>query len=349
MDTARNSARLTLRAYARHRGCSHAWVSAAVRRGLLGDAVHIVEGRIWIDPEAADRHWPKSPQEGRRRAGPQSLASYRRRRRQPPSDALSLRGYARHRGCAPNAVHRAIVSGRIASAVTRDGRHVWINVEAADAAWDRNTDPAQRRGELPDPVTAVTPALDTSPPPPPLPADALRLAAAPWDLADAQLVLAAGPCTTCRKNSGNIPSLFDGPGHESICEDRGCWGRKMAAHQERLELEFEKQAAAQAPLPGQEPSPLQKAYSELKLEQGRMDLSLNQLKLASLAGRLVRSEAVARGYADGIGRLREAMLQLADRLSPLLAADTNPRSVHELLLAELRSVLRDVSRELQAA
>jgi hypothetical protein len=54
---------------------------------------------------------------------------------------ISLRAYARHRGCTIRAVQKAIESGRIS---TIDGR---IDPVAADADWRRNTriqlDPGQ--------------------------------------------------------------------------------------------------------------------------------------------------------------------------------------------------------------
>lgn len=55
---------------------------------------------------------------------------------------LSIRGYARARGCSQTAVQKAIRAGRIA---LTEGK---IDSEAADRAWARNTDPAQQRGTL---------------------------------------------------------------------------------------------------------------------------------------------------------------------------------------------------------
>ncbi len=54
---------------------------------------------------------------------------------------LSRRAYARHRGCAENAVRKAIASGRIS--VEADGT---IDPAKADAQWAANTDPSLQRG-----------------------------------------------------------------------------------------------------------------------------------------------------------------------------------------------------------
>lgn len=58
---------------------------------------------------------------------------------------MGLREYARHRGVAPSAVEKALKSGRILK--ESDGT---IDPAKADAAWERNTNPAQQR--KPDPV-----------------------------------------------------------------------------------------------------------------------------------------------------------------------------------------------------
>jgi hypothetical protein len=54
---------------------------------------------------------------------------------------LSLRGYARRRGCTLRAVQKAIIAGRLASAVTRDekGRPRIVDAALADQEWERST------------------------------------------------------------------------------------------------------------------------------------------------------------------------------------------------------------------
>ena len=67
---------------------------------------------------------------------------------------MGLREYARHRGVAPSAVEKALKSGRIQK--ESDGT---INQSKADAAWEKNTSPAQQRKA--DPVPAKhAPVLD---------------------------------------------------------------------------------------------------------------------------------------------------------------------------------------------
>ena len=71
---------------------------------------------------------------------------------------VSLRAYARHRGVSLRAVQKAIQAGRITT--TPDGK---INIERADAEWERNTSPQQRAVPTPvrkSPVVARQPAAD---------------------------------------------------------------------------------------------------------------------------------------------------------------------------------------------
>ena len=55
---------------------------------------------------------------------------------------VSLRAYAKHRGCRLSAVQKAIKTGRIQR--TPEGL---VDVDQADAAWRRNTDPAKQSAE----------------------------------------------------------------------------------------------------------------------------------------------------------------------------------------------------------
>lgn len=62
----------------------------------------------------------------------------------------------------------------------------------------------------------------------------LRLASAPFDANDAELVPAAGACGACPKRSGANPQLFADIGEEDTCTDRACFASKRAAQRERL-------------------------------------------------------------------------------------------------------------------
>lgn len=57
-----------------------------------------------------------------------------------------------------------------------------------------------------------------------------QLDQAGFDISDAKLVPAAGPCTTCPKRSGNQPELFEDIERADVCTDRACFRQKREAH-----------------------------------------------------------------------------------------------------------------------
>lgn len=62
----------------------------------------------------------------------------------------------------------------------------------------------------------------------------LQLKTAPWDLADAELLPIAGPCSTCPKRSGANAALFsDLTAREDICADPACFATKQKAFADR--------------------------------------------------------------------------------------------------------------------
>lgn len=55
----------------------------------------------------------------------------------------------------------------------------------------------------------------------------LKLAGAPFDRSDAELVKKAGPCTTCPKRTGNQAELFDDVKSPDVCTEPGCFRAKV--------------------------------------------------------------------------------------------------------------------------
>jgi ParB/RepB/Spo0J family partition protein len=58
----------------------------------------------------------------------------------------------------------------------------------------------------------------------------LDLSGASFPLTDAELVPAAGPCTTCPKRTGNQPELFDDVKKGNTCTDTACFALKTRAY-----------------------------------------------------------------------------------------------------------------------
>lgn len=67
----------------------------------------------------------------------------------------------------------------------------------------------------------------------------LDLHAAPFKKDDADLVPAAGPCTTCPKRTGFLPALFPDIAKKDTCTDGTCYAAKLQAHIDRKKSQFE--------------------------------------------------------------------------------------------------------------
>jgi ParB/RepB/Spo0J family partition protein len=65
----------------------------------------------------------------------------------------------------------------------------------------------------------------------------LRLAEAPFDIKDAELVPGAGACGSCPKRTGNQAELFADVDSAAVCTDPACFTEKKRAHADRLVAE----------------------------------------------------------------------------------------------------------------
>ena len=72
---------------------------------------------------------------------------------------------------------------------------------------------------------------------------------------------------------------------------------------------------------------------------------LAELELAEKRGELVSAAAIEKSLSTKIMSVRESLDTLADRITPLLAAETNPDKVYALLRSEIRQVLSQLSSE----
>lgn len=70
---------------------------------------------------------------------------------------------------------------------------------------------------------------------------------------------------------------------------------------------------------------------------------LAKLAYEEKSGALVRTDTVKVAWFNTLRVLRDRALNLPDRLAPLLAAETDPKIVRDLLEEELRTVLTDAA------
>ena len=163
---------------------------------------------------------------------------------------LSISAYAAHRGVSRVSVHNALKAGRIEK--EPDGT---IDVAKADAAWKRNTSPAQKRKTEKDVAPASVAERPVDPP-----------------------IINSGP---------------------SFAQSRA----------------------------------IREAYNA----------RLAKLSYEEKSGSLVKIELVKVAWFNTLRVLRDRLLNMPDRMAPLLSAETDPKAIRDLLDKELRQVLTDAA------
>lgn len=104
-----------------------------------------------------------------------------------------------------------------------------------------------------------------------------------------------------------------------------------------------RQPQQSAAAPASPPAPVQTYgipdYQESRARREAAEAELAELRLAEEQGELIRADAVRSALSRRAAGLRDAILQVPSRLAAVLAPENDPARIHELLAAELRSVL----------
>lgn len=100
--------------------------------------------------------------------------------------------------------------------------------------------------------------------------------------------------------------------------------------------------SASAPAPGKPPQG-EDNYFAARARRETAEAELSELKLQETLGQLVRADTVRAETARLAAALRESLLQLPARLTPILAAETDPAKLHDLLERELHQVLAQLT------
>ena len=86
------------------------------------------------------------------------------------------------------------------------------------------------------------------------------------------------------------------------------------------------------------------SFTEARTLAQRYKAALLKIELDEKTGRLVDAEAV-RVAAFNKGRaVRDALLNIPDRISPILAAESNQQKVSDILTREIRTALEELSK-----
>jgi hypothetical protein len=119
--------------------------------------------------------------------------------------------------------------------------------------------------------------------------------------------------------------------------------------QERGSLkDFEKTQADLIGLPAGKGQQSETRTSGLALEKTETEAirrQLMELQLAQKRGELVNVNDFSRAYASKLKAANESLNSMADRISPVLAAETNVDAVDRILRSEIRRAMSLISQE----
>lgn len=109
------------------------------------------------------------------------------------------------------------------------------------------------------------------------------------------------------------------------------------------------QLSGMAPPPASSSTgPTEATYFASRARREEAEAKLAERKLQELEGQLLRADQVRTETARLAAGLRESLMQIPARLSPVLAAETDAAKVHDQLAEELRQVLRQLASEASA-
>ncbi len=84
-------------------------------------------------------------------------------------------------------------------------------------------------------------------------------------------------------------------------------------------------------------------YAQSRAIKEAYHARLAKLAYEEKSGALVRTDNVKVAWFNILRVLRDRLLNMPDRMAPLMAAETDPKAVREVLDAELRQLLDDAA------
>lgn len=135
-------------------------------------------------------------------------------------------------------------------------------------------------------------------------------------------------------------TLIDGRVDPEVADIQ--WARKTDPHQA---LRGSGGRVPRAPLTVPGAAPADDGFSDARARRESALAELAELDLAERRGELVRTDDVQRALVGKVMGLRDSLDTLADRLSPLLAAESDPARIYALLREEVRQALHALASE----
>ena len=108
--------------------------------------------------------------------------------------------------------------------------------------------------------------------------------------------------------------------------------------------ESRRHAPERAETPGAAESEGAPDYWDSRSRRELAEAELAELKLAEQRGELVRIADIRAQLGKRLAATREALMQIPARISPVVAADNDQASIHDLLRDEIQAVLQQLSQ-----
>jgi hypothetical protein len=86
-------------------------------------------------------------------------------------------------------------------------------------------------------------------------------------------------------------------------------------------------------------------YLAAKLATERKRCEFLEIRVQTARGKLVQSEDVERAMFAKGRIIRDGILNIPDRVAPLLLNKSDPGEIHNILMRELQEVLKELSRD----
>jgi len=114
--------------------------------------------------------------------------------------------------------------------------------------------------------------------------------------------------------------------------------RKAAKQSETPRNDVEAEAPVGPPIVNSGPN-----FAQSRAIKEAYNARLAKLSYEEKSGALVRTDSVKVAWFNTLRVLRDRTLNLPDRLAPILAAETDPKTVRDMLEDELRTILNDAA------
>ena len=83
-------------------------------------------------------------------------------------------------------------------------------------------------------------------------------------------------------------------------------------------------------------------YAEARRRNELAKAKLGELQLAELQGELVRADEIAKAAYNKGKMIKDSLLNIPDRIAPIVAAESNLDLVHKSLTLEIRQTIQDI-------